>query len=122
MLRLYTIAVLIFLSLTPPVLPKPTLFSTPCRADQASGLRGGVTKLQGPGDPVDADQAWFDAFCGTIEAAIADIAKQWGLKPSVLTAQATETRSVVEPSDSSVPAKPVIGAAQLVTLSFSWSK
>ena len=60
--------------------------------------------------------------CGTVEAAIADIAQQWNLKPSVLTAQATEARSVVEPSDSSAPAKPVIGAAQLVTLSFSWSK
>ena len=59
---------------------------------------------------------------GTAEASIADIAQQWDLKPSALTTQATEARSVVEPSDSSVPAKPVIGAAQSYALSFSWSK
>jgi len=60
--------------------------------------------------------------CGGAEAAIADIAQQCDLKPSVLTAQATEACSVVVLSDGSVPAKPVIGAAQSDTLSFSWSK
>ena len=59
---------------------------------------------------------------GTAEALIADIAQQWDLKPSVLTTQATEACSVVELSDSSVPAKPVIGTAQSDILSFSWSK
>jgi len=59
---------------------------------------------------------------GTAEASIADIAQQWDLKPSALTTQATEARSVVELSGSSVPAKPVIRTAQSDIRPFSWSK
>ncbi|MDA1311378.1 MAG: hypothetical protein O2985_17465 [Proteobacteria bacterium] len=156
MLRLHTIAVLIFLGLTPPAAAAPAglfkmvmqladavgiLSSRSCRNDEkaefaaqalsylllhaertkhmdyATGRRYRRDRVI-PLMQTKRGLTHSSRDCSAAEATVVGIVQQWNLNPSVLTARATEARSAGEPSDSTAPAKSVIGAAQSDTLSF----